>query len=125
MSVLSAYEKMFEDGSAFKPIKIEQPKPNVAEAQGKPSSKPIGEKVQKNGQVEEERHDDYSQFDASMRKFVEAKKQKIKQKSNGTVVENSSNTELVNEIKSLKKRVKQLETALTLVMETQTKLLKS
>lgn len=112
MSVMKAYEKMFEDGSAFRPIKIEQPKPSLAEAQGSPVGNP---------KVNDERNDDYSEFDSSMQKLVDAKKRKLTGKSGGVVT--ASDNDLIEEVKSLKRRVKQLENALALVMETQTKLL--
>jgi hypothetical protein len=112
--ILDAYEKMFKDGSAFRPIKIEQPTPSLAEAQG--TTRPVGDP-----RVSEERNDDYSEFDSSMQKLVDAKKRKLMEKSGG--VSTASDNDLIKEIKSLKRRVKQLENALSLVMETQTKLL--
>lgn len=109
MSVSEAYEKMFEDGSAFKPIKIAQPMPTLAEAQGGGGSPTpdmmIGEKLETTGDP------DYSHFDSIM----EEKVNNVRTRLSG-----GSNTQTANEeLESIKNRLKMVETALTLVMEQQ------
>jgi len=112
--VVDAYQKMFEDGSAFKPIKIQQPSPDN---EGGRSGGPMGESEEI----------DYSLFDNHMKGMIE---DKIEAKKSGKnlMMENksrSTKTKVSNkQYKELKNRVALLEQALQLVMETQTKLLK-
>jgi hypothetical protein len=116
MGVRSAYQKMFEDGSAYKPIKIEQPSPE--NEMGRPmggSHDPDGGGV------------DYSLFDEHMSSMIEEKiskkksggKTKMVNASKGTTNNISDKT-----VKNLERRIDILEQALQLVMETQTKLLR-
>lgn len=126
MSEISAYMKMFEDGSAFKKfdmdkIAIQQyAEANMsANADGKDVSAPLGDIAQPNHKVNynsglEEDHTDWSVVDEAMQKRMNSLRAKMKGKTN----QNES-----DEIAKLKKRIKRLEEALMLVMETHEKLL--
>jgi hypothetical protein len=107
---------MFEDGSAFKPIKIEQPTPENENGI-------IGGSGDPNNVV------DYSKFDEHMeniiREKIEAKKSKM---MNQPIQQNQPKTTIIDndniKIKQLEQRIQLLEQALGLVMETQTKMLR-
>jgi hypothetical protein len=118
----SAYEKMFEDGSAFKPIKIAQPTPD------NPTGGMIGHDPERN--IDESVFDD--SYNNSMDDIVE-KAKSIKAAKTGKPISDftprtSSSSGMIKtenkKVKELERRVAMLEQALQLVMETQTKLLK-
>ena len=114
--ILEKYEQMFKDGSAYKPIHIAQPQPNVSEVTGaveKPAS-PLGEQVNRDN-FQDEAVTDYSQFDSEMQNRINEMRG-----NRNTHPNNQGN----DDITRLKKRVDLLEQALTLVMETQSKLIK-
>ena len=119
----SAYEKMFEDGSAFKPIKINQPTPEseklkLNENTGTSNS---------NSNVKSEI--DYSLYDNQMEEMRNQRIEEAKAKKMGTPIQNPIQTQQQpiienKKVKELERRISILEQALQLVMETQTKLLK-
>ena len=103
--ILEKYEQMFADGSAYKPIHIAQPQPDVSQIEGavdRPAA-PLGEPVQRDN-FQDEAVTDYSQFDNQM-------EQRINEMKNNSDYE------------KLEKRVNLLEEALSLVMSTQKKLI--
>lgn len=117
--ILEKYEKMFEDGSAYKPIRLSQPQPNMSEINGaveKPDT-PLGDPVNRDN-FQDEGQPDYTESDAYMQNKINEMKNKNTQGNNQNVVVQN------DVIVRLKKRVDLLEQALTLVMETQSKLLK-
>lgn len=121
--ILEKYEKMFETGEAYKPIKLNQPMPSVSDAMGSGVDKPnipLGEQVVTN---EEEMfvdpHADYSEFDASMQARVDAIRNRNPHNNNENVMVQNN-----GDYSKLEKRIEMLEQALSLVMETQTRLLK-
>lgn len=121
MSILSAYEKMLEDGTANVPIKIGQPTPSnpkgstfgghkdeisVAQGQG------LGEKVVKEEvETEVDPHGDYSHFDSQMEEYI---KNRRAAKGGG----NNKPTASSNEIKEIRKRLDMIEKTMGLIMET-------
>lgn len=117
----SAYEKMFEDGTAFQPIKIEQPTPN----------NPGGGM---GGGADPDAKVDYSLFDNHMDNMIhekiEAKKSKVlgeqqPARFTGDLPEQSPIQQGgIDKIARLERRIDLLEKALSLVMETQTKLMR-
>jgi len=117
--ILEKYEQMFKDGSAYKPIHIAQPQPNVSEitrAVEKPAT-PLGEQVNKDN-FQDDPYTDYSQFDSDMQQRInEAKNRKLQDNTQNVNVQNNS------DYKKLEKRMELIEQALSLVMETQKKLL--
>jgi hypothetical protein len=119
--ILEKYEKMFEDGSAYQPIKIQQPTPSMAEVTQAKQETPLGNPVTPgNNPVVENSHTDYSHFDAMM-------EEKINNIRNGNTNLNTNpvpNPVQNESYQKLEKRIELLERALTLVMEQQTKLLK-
>ena len=118
--ILEKYEKMFEDGSAYQPIKLNQPMPSVSEITGAAEAKaeiPLGDEVNKEVFTEDP-NTDYTHFDSVMQERVNALK-------SGKPLDNNQNVNEQNQsYKKLEKRVEMLEQALSLVMETQTKLIK-
>jgi len=118
--ILEKYEKMFETGEAYKPIRINQPMPSMSEAMGGGgrSEIPLGEQVNR-GEEYIDPHADYSEFDASMQARVDAIRNRNPHNNNSNVsVQNNG------DYAKLEKRIEMLEQALSLVMETQTRLLK-
>ena len=123
---------MFEDGSAYKPIRITQPQPSMSEISGVPKTEtPLGNPVPQGGDPKElfknpdalpNPNPDYSQFDAVM----EEKINKLRAAGNANLNDNTSNVKMQSNVmvQKLEKRIELLEQALTLVMEQQTKLLK-
>ena len=112
--IKSAYEKMFEDGSAYKKINMPMVlnEPNMNEVEGKP----LGEAIKKSSKtVEPEPEEDFSDVDRRMQERLKARMSSLKGKT--------QDTDMVKEMNSLKQRVKTLEEALSLVMETQEKIL--
>lgn len=118
--ILEKYEKMFEDGSAYQPIKLNQAMPSVGEITGAAEEKPeipLGDEVNKEVFTDDQ-HTDYTHFDSVMEDRVNAMR-------NGTPLNNNPNVNEQNKsYQDLEKRVALLEQALSLVMETQTKLIK-
>ena len=118
-----AYNKMFEDGTAFKPIHISQPSPSMTEAGGSGDSPDnyIGEKLERDTTNQPDKPDkpepDYSEFDSIM-------EQRVNNLRNGGGDSNNSGGTNTNEINDLKSRVNLLEQALSLVMEQQKPLIK-
>jgi hypothetical protein len=119
--ILEKYEKMFEDGSAYKPIRLSQPQPNMAEITGAvPEEKPnipLGEQVNRDN-FQNDVESDYSEADAYMEGKINEMRTKVSQGNN-------PNVNVQNDVmKRVLKRLDLLEQALTLVMETQSKLIK-
>ena len=117
--ILEKYEQMFKDGSAYQPIHLNQPTPDLTSITGEVEEKtniPLGQQVEKDVFMEDQ-HTDYSEFDATMQQKIN----EVRSKTQG----NNPNVSVQNdEFKKLTRRVELLEQALQLVMETQTKLLK-
>ena len=114
-SMINAYEKMLQDGSAFREIDTTMhTNPSVSEASGTISDNPLGDRVDNNN--DNIVPDEYAEFDTVM----EQRMNNLRQKA-GMGGGNSGGGS--NEIQSLKNRIKKLEEAITLVMETQTKLI--
>lgn len=113
MSELSAYEKMFKDGTAFQKIEIAQPTPN----------NPGGGM---SGGADPDREIDYSVFDDHMKGMIQEKIEAKKSKATGNPERPgpSSSPQDNHRITRLEERIKLLEQALSLVMETQTKILR-
>lgn len=115
---ISAYEKMLNDGSAFKHIDMKKiERDQYAEAgrgtEINDGTNVLGDPIKENSKLEED-NTDWSAVDEAMQRRMNSLKSKMNKKSN--VNENI-------EIKKLKKRVAKLEDALILVMETHEKLL--
>jgi len=119
--ILEKYEKMFEDGSAFKPIHINQPEPSIGSITGAVEEKPnipLGQQVVKE-EFMDDPHTDYTHFDETMQSRINEMRNKNPHNNNPNVsVQNNG------DYRKLEKRIEMLEQALTLVMETQTKLIK-
>lgn len=118
--ILEKYEQMFEDGSAFRPIHLNQPTPDISSITGEVEEKPnipLGQPVEKDVFMEDQ-HTDYSEFDATMQQKIN----EVRNKTHG----NNPNVSVQNndEFAKLVRRIELLEQALQLVMETQTKMLK-
>lgn len=124
--IISAYEKMLKDGSAFKEIDMAMlTEPSVASAEhglgdkiDTPQGMVNGKEFQDQpmGQPMEE-DANYTEFDNNMEQRIASLRNKMK--GGKSTNENIGNRELL----SLKKRVKRLEEALILVMETHEKIL--
>ena len=124
MSEITAYEKMLKDGSAFKKIdmnRIQSQMYAAAEggAGGKDMSQPLGEPITESHDGLEEDHTDWTAVDEGMQRRMNALREKIDRKK-GTASQPLNESQ---EIAKLKKRVKRLEEALMVIMETQEKLL--
>lgn len=115
-NIKSAYEKMFENGSAFKkidmPMVLNDPSNNPEAA-----TMPLGEEV-KPKPTKEEPEPDFSEVDRRMQERLKSRINSLKEKTGV-----SKDTDVIREMNKLKQRVKTLEEALSLVMETQEKLL--
>jgi len=127
-NILAKYEKMFEDGSAYKPIKLNQQTPSMSEAGGggvpEMSETPLGDP--NTGGGGEAKPIFNEGFDASRSNAME---QKIAEAMKGTPTGNPhANTQPVtvqnDGYEKLERRIAMLEQALTLVMEQQTKMLR-
>lgn len=122
MSELTAYEKMLNDGSAFKRIDMDRIGRQMnaeatisAGAGGKDVSTPLGDPKQVKEESNMEYDDtDFSAIDEAMQRRMNSLRSKIHEKKTGN--ENI-------EIAKLKKRVKRLEEALMVIMEVHSKLL--
>jgi hypothetical protein len=120
--ILEKYEKMFEDGSAYKPIRLAQPQPSMAEVEGakpEPSNIPLGEQVDKDVFMDNQ-NSDYTEFDNTMEERIN----KLKEANDNTNTNTSNVNVQSNVIEKLIRRIELLEKGVSLVMETQTKLLK-
>lgn len=113
--MISAYEKMLQDGTAFKEIDTSMvTEPDMAVATGALNDNPLGDPI--NDSINNRRSsnivedDGYGEFDSIMEKKMHELRMSGKKHSS-------------NEFVSLKKRVKRLEEAMTLVMDSQTKLI--
>jgi len=121
--MINAYDKMLKDGTAFKDVDMTMnSNPNMAEAQGigvQETSAPLGEVVNNgdDGDRDVVNDNDYSKFDSVMEQKMANLRNKAGMSSGRT--NKTSN----NEMEKLKRRVKKLEEALMLVIETQTKLI--
>lgn len=123
--ILEKYEKMFEDGSAYQPIHLNQPEPSIASITGAVEEKPdmpLGDQVVRE-EFMDDPHKDYTESDAYMQQRVDEIRNK---RGNTTMHDNNQNVRVQNngDYRKLEKRIEMLEQALTLVMETQTKLIK-
>lgn len=118
---MNAYEKMLKDGSAFKQIDMQMSEsPSVGDLE-RGDSAPLGNKVNErrnDNQIVDDNDGDYSEFDSVM----EQRMNKLRNKA-GMSKNISSGGGINKEIQILKSKVKKLEEALMLVMETQTKLI--
>lgn len=128
MSELTAYEKMLQDGTAFKKIDMSKITAQeyagagmAAAGGGKGVSTPLGEpEMPKNiTESEYEVESDWSAVDAAMEKRVNA----LREKMSGGSTNTKQPLNESQEITKLKSRVKRLEDALIVIMETQEKLL--
>lgn len=126
MSEISAYEKMLNDGTAFKRIDMDKIGRQMnkeasisANASGKDVGvkldKPVGEPIKENDNFEYD-DTDFSEIDKRMMERMNSLKSKMKK----TPSKNEN-----KEIAKLKKRVKRLEEALMLVMEVHSKLIEN
>lgn len=112
MSELSAYEKMLKDGSAFKAIKIEQPTPDNPDGG-------MG------GGADPDREIDYSVFDDHMKGVIQEKIEAKKAAAgNPERPAPPPSPQQGDKMARLERRIELLEQALSLVMETQTKLMR-
>lgn len=127
--MISAYEKMLKDGTAFKEVDMTMhTEPSVAMAEGG-----LGERVNEQDigtrdvrpAVDEEsfidENTDFSAHDDFMQQRIDSLRRKMGKTNESGTRGNPSNTN--KEIISLKKRVAKLEEALMLIMETHEKLL--
>lgn len=114
----NAYEKMLQNGSAFKQVDMTMStKPNMMEAQGVGENiNDLGKQVKKETKETKDDFTDYTEFDNIMESKVQALKNKMKGKKTNQPINESK------EITSLKKRVKRLEEAMMVIMETHSKL---
>jgi len=125
MSEISAYEKMFKDGTAFNPIKIEQPTPtNPGGGMGR-GADPDNPGVDMSRRPDPDDNGvDYSLFDDHMGNMVQEKIEAKKAAARGTDQRTGPPQADNNKITRLERRIELLEQALSLVMETQTKLIR-
>lgn len=122
--IRNAYEQMLKDGTAFKEVDMSMVvEPDVGIAQGSPLGDAINETPapQKHIQPEVDDHTDYTAHDSYMRQRIDSLRSKMRGGSgtNEGVVMSSTKKELI----ALKKRVKEIEEALMLVMETHERLM--
>lgn len=116
MSVMSAYEKMFKDGTAAKPIRIAQPTPDNPSGGMGVQSDPMKTAL---GEVKED--NSWKEFDSRMEQYIEEKRtKKPKTKTKTKKSSNESDT-----IKKLKSRVALLEGVVEQIMKTQMELMKN
>lgn len=134
MSELSAYEKMLKDGSAFKRINMQKIQNQQYARAGmgghdndvhSGQSSPLGESTV--GSQLEDDHTDFSAVDEAMQRRINALKEKMNSKPQVRHPVPMLSTEMATggteDIVKLKRRVKQLEEAVMLLMKTQSKLL--
>ena len=125
-NIISAYERMVEDGSAFKEVDMTMHnEPNISEITGarESSSFALGEVVNEDDEVidKEDSHNNYNSFDSAMEQRINSLRNKMNGKNaikKQGIIKSSQ-----QEIASLKKRVEKLEEALMLVMETHERLI--
>lgn len=121
--IRSAYERMLEDGTAFKEVDMSMVvEPNISMAEGNT----LGDKIEKrpttsNPEPVHETYTDYSEHDSYMKQRIDSLRSKMKggKSTNEGVIMSSTKKELI----ALKKRVKEIEEALMLVMETHERLI--
>jgi hypothetical protein len=120
MSEITAYEKMLKDGSAFKKIDMNKIQNQMYAGAGGAidEAKPLGEPAPQNTNLDED-HTDWSAVDEAMQRRMNA----LKNKMNGGGASTKQPLNESQEITKLKARVKRLEEALMVVMQTQEKLL--
>lgn len=112
--MISAYEKMLQDGTAFKEVDTSMvTEPDLSVATGKINDNPLGDPINdsinnRGSNIIED--NGYGEFDSLMEKKMHELRMSGKKHSS-------------NEFINLKKRVKRLEEAMTLVMDSQTKLI--
>jgi len=128
MSEISAYEKMFKDGTAFNPIKIEQPTPtNPGGGMGR-GADPDNPGVDMSRKPDPDDNGvDYSLFDDHMGNMIQEKIEAKKLAAGGNPARPDSPPSPQagsDTIIRLERRIELLEQALSLVMETQTKLIR-
>ena len=127
-NIRSAYERMLEDGTAFKQVDMSMMvEPDVSMAEGG-----LGDRIEETAQPRQGRdtppeeydhnYTDYTEHD----EYIQGRINRLRAKMSGRkgINENSggvSNT--AKEIKALKKRIDRLEEALMVVMETHERLL--
>lgn len=125
--MINAYEKMLKDGTAFKEVDVTMhTEPNIAEIDG------LGDRINeqpKEVNLEERRNSDsfidentdYSDFDDHMQQRINSLRNKMGKGKKQTNERVSNNTE--KEIAILKRRIKKIEEAMMLIMETHEKIL--
>jgi hypothetical protein len=125
MSEISAYEKMLQDGTAFKEVDMTMhSEPNLMEAQGASSRSIDNEELiypNKDEGIGERRQDNFEEFDSVMEQRIS----NLRRKMNGEGSEikvGKLMTPTQKEIASLKKRIAKLEEALIVIMQTQEQL---
>lgn len=111
MSFSKAYEKMFKDGSAYKPIRIKQPTPDNADGT-------IGESFVKESKKEVE-DVEWNQFDSQVRDFVKTKRSESKP------IPKSKSMSESKTIQTLEKRIELLEGIVEKIMKSQMSILKN
>jgi hypothetical protein len=125
MSELTAYEKMLQDGTAFKKINMDNIQKQIyaeartsASANGKDIGVPLGDPTNNNPVKENNNLEyddtDFSAIDEAMQRRMNSLRSKIHGKK-------ATNENI--EIAKLEKRVKRLEEALMVIMEAHEKLL--
>jgi hypothetical protein len=125
MSEITAYEKMLKDGSAFKKIDMQRITNQMYSAAeggdggGASTEQPLGDPISNESNLEED-HTDWSAVDAAMERRMNALKEKAARGGSTSTKQPLNESQ---EITKLKARVKRLEEALVVVMETQEKLL--
>ena len=123
--IRSAYERMLKDGTAFREVDMSMmTEPDVSMAQGNT----LGDRIEETAQArhgvdappeEYDHHTDYTEHDS----YIQQRINRLRSKINGGKVNESGSSNMAKEVMSLKKRVKDLEEALMLVMDTHEKLL--
>ena len=124
-NIRSAYEKMLEDGTAYKEVDMTMHnEPDMEVVTGKKDEITAQPALTENplGEVVDEHNDndnDYTEFDSVMEQRINSLRNKMQ--SGG--VRKTPRPPKNNEIASLKNRVKKLEEAMMLIMETHERLL--
>lgn len=118
---LSAYEKMLNNGTAFKEVDMTQSmEPSLADIQE--TSNGLGERNMEEKLKEEiKQHNDYRDFDSVMEQRVANLRNKIKNPMTNKIGKIVTPTQ--KEIIALKERIKKLEEIVMIIMQTQEQLL--
>jgi len=121
MSEITAYEKMLKDGTANKKIDMNRIQNQLYAGAGGAVEEPLGDPIteENNDNGLEEDHTDWSAVDEAMQRRMNA----LKNKARGGGASTKQPLNESQEITKLKARVKRLEEALMIIMETQEKLL--